>query len=68
MSEHLLDGSEVCAPVQEVRCERVPERVRMHAALHLRQADPDAQTPAHIGGPEPASGLREEERGLFEDP
>ena len=31
VAEHLLDGAEVCAALQQMRGERVPEQVRMDA-------------------------------------
>src|SRR5215208_3941869 len=48
VAEHLLDGSQVRAAVQKVGCERVTQRVRMDASLHLRMARPDPQAPADV--------------------
>jgi len=30
VAEHLLDGADICAVLNEMRCERMPERVRRY--------------------------------------
>ena len=66
MAEQLLNRAKVRAALQQVRRERVAERVRMGVGERRRlprgQARPDPQPPPHVGGPQPSPRLGHEQR------
>src|SRR5437868_13226042 len=64
MSEHLLDCPKVRPAVEQVRRERVAERVRVDAALDGGVACPDAKAPAHVRCGQPPARLGQEQRLL----
>src|SRR5581483_3120467 len=64
MSEQLLNGSEVGAPLEQVRRERVPEQVGVHALrLEPGRAGKAAQDEERAGAGERASLRVQEELG-----
>ncbi len=62
VAEQLLDRAQVGAPVEQVRRERMPQRVRRDPTLHRRVPRPRLQPPPDVGGGQPPAALGEEQR------
>ena len=65
MPEQLLDRAQVGTPLEQMRGERVPQRVRVRLRERRRapwRARPGAQPPPHVRGAQPPTGLGEEQR------
>src|SRR6188768_3150064 len=62
VAQKLLDRPQVGAPVQEVRGERVTQRVRRDPALDRSLPRPRLQAPAYVRRRQPAAALGEEQR------
>ena len=66
VTEHLLDGAQVGATLEEMRCERVPEQVRVHATrLEARAIGELAQDEKRAGARERTTARVEEELGAI---
>src|SRR3954470_20547815 len=50
MAEKLLNCPQIGTTLEQMRGERVPQRVRRDAALHRRAADPSGQTATYVRG------------------
>src|SRR6266576_2646098 len=64
MAEHLLDGPQVRAAVEQVRGEGVAEGMRMDTSLYGRVPRPDAQPPPDVGRRQATARLGQEQRLL----
>src|SRR3954454_16272593 len=64
VAQELLDRAEVGAALEQLRRERVAQRVGRDAALHLGAAGPGPQPGAHVGRRQAPPGPREKERRL----
>src|SRR6478752_6156244 len=64
VAQHILDGAEDRATVEEVRGERVTECERVCPTLQRRTLGPHAKTPPHVARRQPPAGFREEQGRL----
>jgi hypothetical protein len=64
MTEQLLDRAQVGSALQQMGGEGVAERVRRDPTGDRGLAHPAVEPPTHVGGREPPSPDRDEERGL----
>ena len=56
VAQQFLHGAQVLRRFQQVRCERVPEHVRMHVLGQSLQPGPAGNAPLHDARPEPPEG------------
>ena len=56
MTQKFLDRAQIGPALEQMGRERVPQRVRVDAALERCRARPDAQAAAHVGGRQTAAG------------
>jgi len=65
VSQHRLNGTQIRSSVQQVRGERVPQRVWVDARLGGGMLGPDPKSAPHIARREPATALGEEKRRIL---
>ena len=64
MAEQLLDGAQVRPALEQVRCERVAQRVWRDSTGDRGLPNPALQAAAHVGGMQAPAALRDEQRLL----